>query len=158
MKPSLRLVAVATCTALSLASASYAHSPYGKALKEHYGLRSVTCYACHVRGKDPETGKPLGKEHLNEFGEVLHGVLKEKQITQQIEAAKKEGPKERKQVNELATEEFLKAFATVKTSASASERTWEELITSGEQEGIKLKSATGAQAEDDEESEEEEDE
>jgi hypothetical protein len=113
MNPSLRLVAVATCTTISFASAACAHSPYGKALKEHYGLRSVTCYACHVRGKDPETGKPLGKEHLNEFGEVLHSVLKDKQITEQIEAAKKQGPKERKKINDLAAEEFLNAFTEV---------------------------------------------
>lgn len=121
-------------------SATYGHTPYGKALKEQYDLRTVSCYACHVKGKDEETGKPLGKEHLNDFGTALHAVLKDKNFTEKIEAAKELPREERSKVDDEAEAEFLKAMEQIGSkSAADSEKTWMQLIQGGELEGIRLR-------------------
>jgi hypothetical protein len=135
------LIVAAICAALGPSSYVNAHIPYAMALRKHYELRLVTCYACHVQGKDEVTGKPLGKEHLNELGQSLDKLLKEKKITAQIEAAKNEDAAARKRVNNLATEEFLKAWKLVENETNSGQRTWREQIQAGEHEGIRLKAA-----------------
>ncbi|MBW3595785.1 MAG: hypothetical protein KY475_00760 [Planctomycetes bacterium] len=122
-----------------LTATALGHPPFGLALKAKYELRLVTCYACHVKGKD-ESGKLLGREHRNEFGQALHEALKEKNITARIEAAKELSFLERKEVNEAATADFLKALEQLEDKPAAeSGKTWRELIESGEMEGVKLK-------------------
>lgn len=120
-------------------AAAFAHTPYVKALKERHELRSVSCFACHAKGKDEETGRPLGKEHLNALGESLHAMLKDKKITERIEAAKQLSIAERKAVNEEAAAEFLKAMEQIESKPSADGKTWLQLIQTGELEGIRLK-------------------
>jgi hypothetical protein len=131
------IVTIAATT--GLASAVNAHTPYGMALRKHFNLRSVTCYACHMKGNDQETGKPLGKEHLNELGKSLDELLREKQITAQMEAAKTGTAADRKRVNQLATDEFLKAWKQLENETNSNQRTWREQIEAGEHEGIRLK-------------------
>ena len=117
-------------------AAAWGHSPYGKVMKERYELRSVSCYACHVKGKDEKTGKPLGKEHLNQFGEVLHTALKDKKITERLEAAKKLSRDERTKLNEVVAAEFLEGLKKIEGQAGPGGKTWLELLKSGELEGI----------------------
>jgi hypothetical protein len=127
-------------TFAGFAATADAHPPFGLALKNHYDFRSVTCYACHIQGKDEE-GKILGREHRNELGKALAALLEDKNITEQIEAAKELTFTERKKVNDAATEEFLKAMEQLesKPAPEADGKTWGELIKSGEWEGVKLK-------------------
>ncbi len=130
------LVGLLVCPLAS--SAALAHSPYGRALKERHELRSVSCYACHVKGKNEDTGKPLGKEHLNEFGEVLRVVLEDKNFTQRLEAAKELSREERDKVNQEAAVEFLKALEQIENKAATGGKTWTRLIKSGDLEGIRI--------------------
>ncbi|MCA9245491.1 MAG: hypothetical protein KDA42_00220 [Planctomycetales bacterium] len=116
-----------------------AHAPLSKAMKERYELRSASCYTCHVKGKDEKTGKPLGKEHLNPFGEALHAVLKDKNLTQKLQDAKEADDESEDKVKEEVVAEFLKAIETVENEKSANGNTWLSLIKSGELDGIKLK-------------------
>ena len=124
----------------SFAATAEAHPPFGLALKNAYDFRSVTCYACHIQGKDEE-GKILGREHRNELGKALAKLLEEKMISERIEAAKELTFTERKKVNDAATEEFLKALEQLedKPAPEAGGKTWGELIKSGEWEGVNLK-------------------
>ncbi len=138
MRQLLVFALLVAMVALGITTTARGHSPYGKALKENYELKAVTCYACHLRGKDEKTGKPLGKEHLNEFGQALNDVLKDKKIKERIESAKEQSAEERQKMNDVAAEEFLKAFGTIKSQANSSGKTWMELIQSGEHEGIRL--------------------
>jgi hypothetical protein len=139
MHQAYRVATVVGLTLIGIPLTSFAHSPYGKALKGHYELQAVTCYACHQKGKDEQTGKPLGKEHLNNLGEALHELLKEHNFTEQFEAAKKGSADERKKLTATAEDEFLKAYGKLANEPVDSDRTWADLITSGEHEGVRLK-------------------
>ena len=124
--------------ALLVCGAARGHTPYAKAMKARYELRSVSCYACHVKGKDEATGKPLGKEHLNKFGIALHAVLKDKGITAKLAAAKELEREQRDKVNEAAAAEFLSALKQIENKPNDDDKSWRQLIESGQLEGIKL--------------------
>ena len=132
--------ALCVATLAGLAATADAHPPFGLAFKNRYDFRSVTCYACHIQGKD-ESGQLLSREHRNVLGKALAALLEEKKITERIEAAKELTFTERKKVNDAATEDFLKALEQLesKPAPEAGGKTWEELIKSGQWEGIRLK-------------------
>ena len=139
MKPSV--VAGAALFVMMVApTIALGHSPYAKALKTHYELRSVSCYACHAKGKDKKTGKSLGKEHLNSFGKAQAALLKDKKVKQRLEDVKKSSREEREKVNEAVAAEFLKVMAKIEKQPAADKKTWLELLKSGKLEGIRLKS------------------
>ncbi len=86
-------VTTVACCLLTVATSNFpaqSQTVFKKALQQKYGFKSVSCNACHQKGKDAD-GKSLSKEHRNEFGEALHGLLAEKNASQRIKDAKKAG-------------------------------------------------------------------
>ena len=132
-------LAAAMLAVFAFTPTATAHSFLGRAFKERHDLKSASCYACHKQGKDPETGKSLGKEHYNEFGEAVVAALKEHDITARYEAAKEEGKEAKEAAEKSAVEQMLKALDAVEAKTSSSGKTFKALIEAGELEGIKLK-------------------
>ena len=133
---------VVLCCLLMVVTSSFpAHSQtvFKKALQKKHDFKSVSCTACHLKGKDAN-GKALGKEHRNAFGEAIYKLLADKEVTKRIKEAKKAGLDAKKKVNEEVTQEFLEALSTVEEMPSQEEgSTWGELLREGKLEGVKVK-------------------
>ena len=72
----LSVVMIAVGLSADVASA---HGQFKKALTTKYGFKKiggVSCYTCHVKGKDPATGKAFTREFRNDFGKLFIPVLK----------------------------------------------------------------------------------
>ena len=80
MKALNRLCLIACLVAASITPFSPAQSKLGIMVKEHYGLRLATCYACHPKGEE--------KDQLNGFGQSLGKLLEGKDVTQRLEEVK----------------------------------------------------------------------
>ena len=134
-------VTTVACCLLTVATSNFpaqSQTVFKKALQQKYGFKSVSCNACHQKGKDAD-GKSLSKEHRNEFGEALHGLLAEKNASQRIKDAKKAGADARKKMNAEVTVEFLEALTDVEKMESPDGPSWGELLRDGKMEGVKVK-------------------
>ena len=141
MVRSLMLSALGVALVFAIQAPLQAPTQFKKALQEEYSFKSVSCYVCHVKGKDAE-GKTLGKEHRNEFGEVLSKLLEGTDVTKKImdakEAYKEDHDKEKRDaVYDAATEEFKKALEKAKPMKSKDGPTWDELLKGAKLEGLK---------------------
>ena len=144
-EPKMRWFATAVaCCLLILVTNNFpaqSQTVFKKALQKKYGYKSVSCYTCHKKGKDAN-GKSLGKEHRNEFGEALHVLLAEKDVTNRIKEAKKGGGESRKKVYAEVTKEFLEALDKVEEMKSEDGATWGKLLDEGKLKGVKVKKKT----------------
>jgi len=126
-----------------LSSVASAHPQFMKALKAKYEFKTVSCYTCHMKGKDPATDKPYGKEVRNEFGELFLPGLKGKKIDDRAEEAaklKKENgfdDPDAAKIDEGLTADFLEVLEKVEVMKNG-EKTYAELLKAGEVEGVKL--------------------
>jgi hypothetical protein len=115
---------------LSLPPAS-AQTKLGRAFKKKYALRSVSCYACHVKGEE--------KDVLNSFGQEIGKLLEGKNVTERLEAAKEiEEEEEKDEVLAVIEKEVLEAFKKLEKIKAPSGKAYGEAIKVGEIEGIKL--------------------
>jgi len=111
---------------------TFAQTKLGTAFKKTYGLRSVSCYACHVKGEEKDVLNPFGKE----MGKLLVG----KNVTERLEAAKKiEDEDERDEVIAVMEKEFLEVFKKLDKMKAPGGKTYAEAIAAGEIEGTKLR-------------------
>ncbi len=119
-------------------SAGFAQSELGKALKSHYDLKSVTCYACHARKsevpeEEHEAYRKNARAYFNEFGKSLKELLADKKLTEQLESVKRlptEHP-QRQAVTQQVEDEFLKALELVAQQKAASGETYGDLLEAG---------------------------
>ena len=103
----------------------------GKFFKKKYTLRSVTCYACHV--KDEE------KDVLNPFGKKIAKVLEGKNVTERIEAAKElEEEEEREEAADQIAKVVFEALKKLDAMKTPGGKTYAQAILAGEIEGTKL--------------------
>ena len=123
---------------------SDAHSVFSKPFRERYEYRSVTCYACHLKGKDKK-GKPLGKEVLNDLGKSMKKSMAKRDFTKRINDAKKSGAKVRKKVNTAVATEFVEALKTWEKNKSPDGQTWERRLEDGGLEGMKRAKPTSTE-------------
>ena len=108
---------------------------FRKAFQEKHELKTVSCYVCHVKGKDAE-GNLLGKEHRNEFGRSIAKLLEGKNVTQRIKDARDLDEDAKQKVYDETTKEFLQAVEKVEKTKSSKGTTWEELIKAGDLDAI----------------------
>jgi hypothetical protein len=111
---------------------SAAQTKLGTVFKKKYSLRSVSCYACHVKGEE--------KDVLNPFGHKIGKLLEGKNVTKRLKAAKEiEEEEEKEEVIAVIEQEFLEAFKKLEKLKAPSGNTYAEAIRAGEIEGIKLR-------------------
>ena len=115
-----------------VAGSADADTQFKKAMQKHYDLKSVSCYACHVR-KEKKTVR-------NAFGSLIAKELEGKNASARIKAAKKMEDKEAKAAEiEKVVYEFLEALKVVEAMDAGDGKTNKDLILAGELEGVKLK-------------------
>jgi cytochrome c553 len=109
---------------------------FKKPFQQRYEYRSVSCYACHMKGKD-ENGKPLGKEVLNELGKEMKKQFAEYKFGARIEEVKKADAATKKEVHAEIAKEFLEAIEKFEEIESPSGEKWGVLFKAGSIEGVK---------------------
>jgi hypothetical protein len=125
---------------------SPAQSEFKKALQSKYDLKTVSCFACHIRKADiPEDQqaafKKNAKSFRNDFGKEFDRLLDGKNITKRLAAVKEleaDDP-QKKKVKEEVTKEFLVALKEVEQVKSPSGVTYGELLEKGKLDGVKPK-------------------
>ena len=133
-------------TVALLTSTASAHTEFKKALQKKYDYRTVSCFACHMRKSDvpddkQDEYKKNAKSFRNEFGQVLHEELKEKEITKRMADVKSlaSDDPEKKKVKAAVTEEFLAALKKVEEKESSDGTPFGELLKSAKLDGVKPK-------------------
>ncbi len=125
-----------------LSNVASAHPQFMKALKAKYDFRSVSCYTCHMKGKDPKTDKPYGKDVRNDFGKLFVPLLEGKNIDKRAEEAaeskKNDDEATAEKLDAGLTADFLEALDKVEAMKNADGKTYGELLKKGEIEGVKL--------------------
>jgi len=122
----------AVLLALLISSTAAAESKFGTVMKSHFRLRSVSCYACHVKDKE--------KTELTEFGVVLDKLLQGKRLSARLEEAKGADAEAKKQINDEVEKELIEAFKKLAEMKTAAGTTYESAIQAGEIEGLKPRS------------------
>jgi len=131
VKAPCRLCLIVCLILITVVPPAPAQTKLGVMIKEHYGLRLATCYACHV--KDEE------KDKLGEFGIVVGKLLVGKDITKRLEQVKDlEDDDENKQkvYGEVETE-FAEALKKLDVLIAPNGKTYAEAIQGGEIDGLK---------------------
>jgi hypothetical protein len=129
-----------------LCGTASAHPQFMKALKAKYEFGTVSCYTCHMKGKDPATDKPYGKEVRNDFGQLFLPGLKGKDIDKRAEESaelKKDSDfdapnPEAEKIDAGLTADFLEVLGKVEAMKNADGKTYGELLKKGEIEGTKF--------------------
>ena len=139
MKKYAAFLAAAALSAIVIPSDTCnAHTILKRPFQKRYDFKSVTCYACHVDGKDKD-GKRLGKEYLNDLGKDMHSLLAERKFTERIESAKKADSATRKKAHAEIIEEFLESLDQFEQLKSPNGLLWGPLIKDGKIDGVKKK-------------------
>ena len=141
-----RVITMICCLAIVAApmAPAMAQSPFGKALKAKYKLKSVSCYTCHSRSSEiPEDKKAEFEENKkafrNAFGQAVAEHLKGTDVSKKLAEVKElesDDPKKEKVVA-AATEVFLKALVKVEAQKSPEGKTYAELLKSATLKGVK---------------------
>lgn len=110
-----------------------AHSAFKDALQKKYEFKSVSCNACHEKGK-PKTAR-------NDFGKAFEPALMELKfdgmtLTEKFESVK-DDEAAKKEFEKVMAESFLKVLEDVVTKESPSGETWGALLEAGNIDGIK---------------------
>ena len=111
-----------------------AHSQLGIAFKKKYRLRTVSCNTCHLKAE-----KKKKRDALTPFGKELAQLLEGKQISDRLEASKKESKEQRDQVKDAVVKEFLEALDKLDALEAPSGKLYAEAIPAGEIEGTKVR-------------------
>ncbi len=130
------LLFVGFVTILASCGTAVGSTVFKKPFQQRYGYRSVSCYACHAKGKD-ENGKPLGKEVLNELGKEMKKQFVEYKFGKRIEEVEKADAAAKKEVHAEIAKEFLEAIEKFEKIESPNGETWGELFKAGSIEGVK---------------------
>ncbi|HAN99604.1 MAG TPA: hypothetical protein DCQ98_20225 [Planctomycetaceae bacterium] len=127
-------VALVAFAGLSMTSGQApAHSAFKNALQKKYEFQSVSCNACHEKGK-PKTER-------NEFGKAFDEGLSALKfdglsITEKFESVK-DNEAEKKAFEAVMAESFLAVLEEVKTKESSTGETWGAMLEAKSIEGIK---------------------
>lgn len=132
------LIAV-VASVLTPATPSVAQSEFKKVLKNKYPMQNVTCHTCHMRGKNVPKKQQAAfnenkKSFRNDFGQEFDKLLKGKDISKRLKAAKKKKQANRKQfekVKKQIIDEFEAALEEVEKVASPEGPTYGELLKKG---------------------------
>lgn len=118
-----RVIAIACCFVVTMATCADAHVAFKKALSTKYPEMKITCNACHVE-KKPKTER-------NKFGKLFAKELKDKKITETFKG--KEAEERKKYAKEVMMPEFIKALDKIKKTKPKDQKlTYDELIKAGE--------------------------
>ncbi len=147
MNTFVRLFCTAVVGLIVGVPAAEGHTFMRKPFQKKYDLKSVSCYTCHIKGKD--------KEIVTEFGKTLKTLLKGKEITARMKAVKGADRKAKKEVEEECTKDLVEALKKLDKMKTPSGKSYPEAIKAGDVEGAKPK---GSKDDDEDEEEEEEDE
>ena len=127
----LLLAAAALCWLLTPSNLAHGHSFMTKPFKARYELRSVTCYACHVKGEE--------KDVVSDFGEVLKKLLEGKDVAARAETLKDLEKEDREKLTEELTKDLTDALDELDKLDAPSGKKYAEAIKAGEIEGTKIK-------------------
>lgn len=120
-----------------------AHPPFKKQLQEAYGLKSVSCYTCHMRKSDVPANqqaafKKNSKSFRNAFGKEFDKIMESGNYSEKIAAAKESGDDAKKDAAEAeATKAFAAALKKVAQVKAPSGETYGELLEAGTLDGVK---------------------
>lgn len=127
----LLLLAAPLCWLIAPSDTALGHSFMTKPFKARYELRSVTCYACHVKGEE--------KDVVSDFGQELKKLLDGKEVAARAETLKDLEKEERDKLTEELTEDLIKALDELDKLDAPSGKKYAEAIKAGEIEGTKTK-------------------
>ncbi|MBC8869184.1 MAG: hypothetical protein H8E44_07190 [Planctomycetes bacterium] len=130
MRRSVRIILAAWVAVMFLVPPVEGQNKLGKAFKKKYKLRTVTCYACHVKGED--------KDVLNPFGKKIDKLIEGMHVTERLEAAKELEIEEQDLIEEEIGKEFLGVLKKLDTMKTPCGKTYAEIIAAGKIEGTKL--------------------
>ena len=105
---------------------SAAHDVYKEPLEERYNLKTVSCKSCHPNNKD--------RSIHNKFGQYFADMFKDKNITQEYEAAKKLGEEAQQKYEQQMINQFKEALKIVEKK----QMTIEDMIKAGLLNGTRL--------------------
>ena len=137
----IAIFTLAVCGVLVSTNPASSHTVFKKFLQGKYKNLQIKCEACHIKSK-PKTER-------NEFGNLFHTILKDKDLTKQWEALK--GEEKRKFEKETMTPAFEKALEIVKEKKNDKDKKYADMISAGEIENMGIK-----KSDDDEDEEEDE--
>ncbi len=141
-----RAITLICCLAIVSApmTPALAQSPFGKALKKKYNLRSASCYTCHMKSSEiPDDQKAAYNENKksfrNAFGKTFDPYFKGKDLTKRLAAVKKlkSDDPEKVKVTAEATAIFFEALTKVEAEKSADGKTYGELLKTAKLSGVK---------------------
>ena len=116
-------IAIAFCVCIS--GTADAHGVFKDPLEERYGLKSVSCSACH----------PTSDKHVhNKFGRMFYRKFKGLDLTKKLEAAKEESKEAEEAFEQVMVAEFEKALVEIETQ----QMTIAEVFQGGMWNGTKL--------------------
>jgi hypothetical protein len=125
---------VVGCLILSLvAPAASAQSVLGTVVKNKYKLKSVACEMCHIKTENKD-------EHpQNDFGKMLAKMVEGKDITKRLDAVENAEEAAKDKVKEEITKEFLEVLKKLDEMKAPSGKTYADVISAGEMEGLKTR-------------------
>jgi hypothetical protein len=129
-----------------------AHAYMRKPFQARYKLRTVSCYACHVKRKK--------KEEVTEFGKVIKKLLEGQNVVARVEAAKDLDRAEKDLAMDELTKEFVEVLKKLDKMKTPEGEWYADVIRAGRIEGVKPRrgAAGGADAESEDDGEADEDE
>ena len=134
MNHKLQLTGAAFAIVLAVASTAEAHSKLSSAFKKQYGLRTVSCTACHLK-----ESKEKKKDAMTPFGKKLVKLLDGKQVSERVDALKGKEKEETDKVWAEITKEFLEVLKKLDDETAPSGKKYAEAIRAGEIEGTKVR-------------------
>ena len=147
MKCAISMLCCLTMVAAPLTPA-FGQSPFGKAVKAKYDLKSVSCSACHSKSSEiSEEDKPAYEENKkafrNAFGKAFEPHLKGQDISKKLAEVKELETDDPKKVaaTKAATAAFLKALEKVEAEKAEDGKTYGEHLKAATLSGVKPKPA-----------------
>jgi hypothetical protein len=106
----------------------------GTSLKKHHSLRSVSCYACHIKDEHEKT-----KDALTPFGKDIAKLVEGSNVTERLEAADELEKEEEDKVKDALKEEFQEVIQKLDKMIAPSGKTYADAMPAGEIEGTKVR-------------------
>ena len=131
MKSFIGALAVCFVSGAVFAPPVAAHRQLGTPLKKRYELRSVSCNACHMKGKKK------AKTDLTAFGSDIAKLVEGKMVSERIEAAKDLEHDEQMKVLDQITKEYTETLDKLDKMKAPSGKPYSEALPAGEIEGAK---------------------
>ena len=134
----IAILSLAVCGVLVATNPASGHTVFKKFLQGKYKNLQIKCEACHIKSK-PKTER-------NEFGNLFHTILKDKDLTKQWEALK--GDEKRKFEKETMTPAFEKALEIVMEKKNDKDKKYADMISAGEIENMGIKKSDDEEGDD----------